>query len=454
MLNSKRIISYSIILVLLLHYATSGFFVFASERVFNKPLNDSDSGAGSVELSANTSLPAEAGLAELETEEIKDLQGLITDKQKEIQGLSAQIEKYKELIKTKQEQAKTLESQISILENQILKVELDIKKLEAEIEALALQIKEKEGEIKDTEERIELQKERISENIRIINRNDERTYLELLLMNDKFSDFFDSLQSLKNLERQLQIIYEDLVNLKADLENKKEELEKEKNDLDKKKEELSSQNEKLANQRYSKEVILAQTIETEKEFQNLIREIQREQNQTEYQIKQLEEEVKKKLEAERERRAKQGQKSDDPTKLSWPIPNQGVTVVFHDPDYPFKKWIGEHSGIDIRTLKNGTPTNGLPVKAAADGIVLKIIREGKLAGNVVYVLHDNDIMTVYMHLSRIDAQEDQFVSRGSVIGLSGGMPGTPGAGRISTGPHLHFEVRLKGIPVNPFNYLQ
>lgn len=391
---------------------------------------------------------------ELETDEIKDLKNLILNKQQEITSLNSEINKYKDLIKVKQDQASTLESQISILDNQIIKAELDIKVVEAQIEELEFAIKEKEQEIKETEEKLELQKERIAENLRILNRNDDRSYLELLLMNDKFSEFFDSLHSLKNLESELRMVFDNLISLKAELEAKKVELEDENNKLQEKKQELSDNKAKLDDQKYSKEVILEQTVATEKEFRNLIYQVKAEQDQTAAQIKKLEDDVKKRLEAERNKRKSQGQKIDDPTKLSWPIQNQGITTGFHDPDYPFRQWIGEHSGIDIRTMRNGNPTNGIPVKSAADGIVIKIIREGKLSGNVVYVLHDNDIMTVYMHLSRIDATEDQYVSRGEVIGLSGGMPGTPGAGRISTGPHLHFEVRLNGIPVNPMNYLQ
>ena len=132
--------------------------------------------------------------------------------------------------------------------------------------------------------------------------------------------------------------------------------------------------------------------------------------------------------------------------FSWPIPLNGITSKFHDPDYPYRSWIGEHSAIDLRAAQ------GTAIRAPASGYVARA-KHGGLGYSYIMIIHNESFSTVYGHVSQIFVQEDEYVKRGTIIGRTGGLPGTLGAGRFSTGPHLHFEVRLDGIPVNPEDYL-
>ena len=98
-----------------------------------------------------------------------------------------------------------------------------------------------------------------------------------------------------------------------------------------------------------------------------------------------------------------------------------------------------HKGQDI------SAPMGTPVIATADGVVT-IAGWLRGYGQVVYVDHGNGLSTRYGHLSRIDVMVGQTIQRGSQLGLVGST------GR-STGPHLHYEVRRDGQPLNPLPYL-
>jgi murein DD-endopeptidase MepM/ murein hydrolase activator NlpD len=98
-----------------------------------------------------------------------------------------------------------------------------------------------------------------------------------------------------------------------------------------------------------------------------------------------------------------------------------------------------HKGQDI------SAPMGTPIIAAADGVIV-IARRLRGYGNGIYIDHGNGIETRYGHLSRIDVVEGQPVKKGQHLGLVGST------GR-STGPHLHYEVRVNGQPTSPLLYL-
>ena len=123
----------------------------------------------------------------------------------------------------------------------------------------------------------------------------------------------------------------------------------------------------------------------------------------------------------------------------WPIEGP-VTSSFGEREDPFNGEGAFHSGIDI------SAPNGTPVRATADGEVSDAAM-GAGYGREVVLDHGHDVTTVYGHLSAIAVMPGQHVTEGQVIGYVGQ------SGR-STGPHLHYEVRVHNVPVNPHKYLR
>lgn len=133
--------------------------------------------------------------------------------------------------------------------------------------------------------------------------------------------------------------------------------------------------------------------------------------------------------------------------FAWPVPGHyGISSPFGYRLDPFGSGTYKgHSGIDI--IGNVTAINGASACAAANGTVSEVITGwGGGYGNHVLIYHSNGYATLYAHLQSVSVSPGQQVTVGQEIG----RVGSTGA---STGPHLHFEVRLNGTPVDPMNYL-
>lgn len=119
--------------------------------------------------------------------------------------------------------------------------------------------------------------------------------------------------------------------------------------------------------------------------------------------------------------------------------NGAVTSTFGPRKHPIFGTMRNHAGIDYAA------TSGSPVRAAGDGVVAVAGDRGGY-GTAVIVEHGNTVATLYAHLSRVAVAEGAAVTRGQVIGYVGSTG-------YSTGPHLHFEVRVDGNPVDPLRHL-
>ncbi|WP_374943299.1 M23 family metallopeptidase [Sphingomonas sp.] len=122
-----------------------------------------------------------------------------------------------------------------------------------------------------------------------------------------------------------------------------------------------------------------------------------------------------------------------------PVRKLSFTSNFGIRSDPFRGTAAMHAGVDI------PGPVGTPIYATADGIISHAGRQGGY-GNLIEVNHGKGIATRYGHLSQILVSDNSRVTRGQLIGLMGST------GR-STGPHLHYEVRIDGHAVNPIPFL-
>ncbi len=398
--------------------------------------------------SAGTTTAAEDEVGKLNTE--------IADKKSKIEDLNKDLEVYKKAIAAKQEEALTLKNHISLLDDQIGALEIDIEKNQQEIDATNLEIENLKLEIHIQEDKITDHKQTLEELLRTLYRNDQKTVLDILLENNSFSEYYNQSQYLVSLNSELTKTVQGIEDLKASLQEQKAELESKKTQLSVLQTDLATKKETLVAQKEERSSVLEETQNDEGKFQQLVGDVKSEQDQINSEIANLSETVRKRLEQNSTTGGTPELPKTGTGTLAWPIDSQRVTAEFHDPNYPYRRYF-EHPAIDI-----GTP-QGTPVRAADGGVVaiakkLDWVKnsQGKIlypAYNYILIVHPNGLSTVYGHLSGVSVSEGEIVGKGQTIGRSGALPGTAGAGRLTTGPHLHFEVRLNGIPVNPRDYL-
>ena len=372
--------------------------------------------------------------------ELKTINSEIEDRKNRMKKLKEKQKSYSQAIIQKQKDKSTLNNQLAILDNRLAKAELDIQSAEIEIDKVSLEISKTNISIKNKTEEIAKEKEKIEKVIQLLYKEGNTDMLQILLLNNSLSDFLTQIKYLENVNQAVKDSLDNLIILKEKLEEDQVDLAKKNEEAIKLKDTLKEKKLALIAEQEGKETLLVQVNSSESEYQRLLRQSKAEQQEAAAEIASMEKLIRAKL------AALQGKKLEfNENGLIWPVPKNTITAYFHDPDYPYRH-IFEHPAIDIRA---GQAT---PLKAAASGYVARA-KDAGMGYSYIMIVHGDGLSTVYGHVSKIYVHDDDYVVQGQTIGLSGGMPGTPGAGRLTTGPHLHFEVRKDGIPVNPLNYL-
>lgn len=376
-----------------------------------------------------------------------------------------------------QNEQATLGGQIRILDTKINRsteklfgVIKNIVKKENEVDLLNEQIEMKQVAL-------EYNKDLLGDYVRVIyeqenallniDENGEIDAVKLLFADGTAGENLRELEYFDLLNEAGQQMIEKLDSLTAELEEEKGKLQKAKYLLRDLRDELAEEKTNLEFQKISKQNILSITDGQELIYNELLEQSLREQEEVLEELKQLASAVafiELKIEEDGENfdpdkylslldtktRAVMEFKFD-PANLSfdgfqWPVsPERGINAYFHDPGYASHFGV-RHNAIDIAAYQ------GSKVRSASDGVIYTA-KDNGFGYSYIVVAHADGFTTTYGHISNILVGVGDNVTAGSVIGLSGGMPGTKGAGYMTTGPHLHFEVMRYGKYVDPLLYM-
>ncbi len=334
-------------------------------------------------------------------QQINQQQGKLTQKKKEERRLLSDLDSIEKNIESAQSQLNKIESRLGTTKNEIVK---------------------NQGEIEKTKEELDKHTEQLGKRLKEMYVKGNVEYLEILLESEDFSELLTRTQFIKR-------IFAQDVELQQQIKTEKEALEDNQENLEQKKISLIALQKVQEKREGEMKVQLASR-------ENILRKVQTDRKAYEQSINELEavsHDIQKELS---KIPGYKGPVSTGP--MIWPTQGR-VSSPFGYRIHPIFKTKKLHTGIDIAAPM------GRNIVAANDGKVLSAgWRNGY--GRTLMIDHGKGITTLYAHTSKLLVKKGDIVSKGQIVAKVGSTG-------YSTGPHLHFEVRVNGAPKNPMGWL-
>ena len=335
-----------------------------------------------------------------------------------------------------QQQMQQQQSKVAQAQRQVDSVSEQLRLIQVDLDGAQNEYKEIMSRLSYTEEQISINtqilkkaEQNLAERSKILNnrmrdvyKNGQISYLDVLLGASDFGDFTTRLDVLKRVLNQDVVL---IAKVKADRElilEKKAQLETDKAAILTLKDGAAEKKRVIESRKKEREVVLGAAVNqrdiAERAYQELV--------ETSRRIEQL-------------IRSQQRSRGSETTgAMIWPYSGE-ITSPFGWRTHPIFGTSRFHSGIDLGA------DYGDPIVAADGGVVIYADWMGGY-GKAVIIDHGNGISTLYAHNSDLVVSEGQRIGRGQQVAYAGSTG-------YSTGPHLHFEVRQNGSPVNPMDYL-
>lgn len=356
-------------------------------------------------------------------ETAEEIQAKIAQKNADLAKLEAQLKVYQAELDNLGKQKNSLNVSIKQLDTTKRKLMADIAVTQKKIDKTNLSIDSLNSDIQIKEGNISNSLASIKLEIRNTHELEQQSLLETILSGENFGDIWTDIDNIASVRERMLEHLGILRETKIALEDTRSQTIETQNELLGLKDKLGDQEKVVVQNVNEKSKLLNQTKSSETAYQKLVKA-----------------ELAKKAAFEKELRDFESQLKFilDPSKLpsagvlSWPLDRVYVTQQFGAKTGPHRTYASGHSGTDFRAR---TP---LPVYAMADGVVkgtgdTDTACSGVSFGKWVFIEYTNGLASTYGHLSLIKVDEGQKVSRGQVVGYTGGT------GRV-TGPHLHVSL--------------
>ncbi|NCO37133.1 MAG: peptidoglycan DD-metalloendopeptidase family protein [Armatimonadetes bacterium] len=338
----------------------------------------------------------------------------------------AQKVRVREKLRDLKRQQRTAADDLQEAESALDRAERDLRSIGRSLAATEGRLAKARTELAKVEQRLNRHTEVLGGRLRAIYKNGSLGYLELLFSSASFPEF-----------ARRTYLFQTIIHRDTDLLH---EIKGEKTEVERRKAELTAQREKLQGLK-AQHAIRAAAVERQKDRRrDALTRITAERRRYEREMDELLAESRVvESEIRRLTRPRTGSPAVTPWRGGFIRPLSGrVTSGFGYRVHPIYHVRKLHTGVDLAA------SFGTPIKAAAGGVVLAAgWRRGY--GNAVIIDHGGGKATLYGHCSSLSVHAGQKVSQGQIVGRVGSTGN-------STGPHLHFEVRINGTPVNPLSF--
>ena len=341
----------------------------------------------------------------------------------EKQNIDNQINQVKNQKKNELNEKAQLEAEKNNLLNTEKKENEEYENLLNEINELEKILEEVEQALKEAEENYENQVNQFKAHLSAMYKNSNETILDIILESKNIIDLLERIELISLLSKRDKQIIDQLKTAKEDVEYKRRTYLEQKAELQ----------EAIREKKNRLELLKASRASVESQLQETQRKI-------EILEKQEKELLAKSEEISNLIKTLSTRKKYVEGQMIWPLPSSTrITSTFGTRRHPILRYIRTHTGIDIAA------SSGSNIVAANKGTVIVAGWQGSY-GNAVIIDHGGGISTLYGHCSKLLVKVGQEVEAGEIIAKVGSTG-------LSTGPHLHFEVRVNGEPQDPLKYV-